>query len=369
MAKDFYKILGVNKGASEDEIKRAYRKLAQKYHPDRTRNDKTAEEKFKEINSAYEILSDKRKREQYDQFGSQAFEGGQGFPGAGFDFGGFSGFGEGFADIFETFFSGSRSPAKRGEDREASLSITFEEAAFGIQKEVKATRIGECAACKGRGAAPGSKIITCTTCGGTGEIRSVRNTFIGQVTTRRVCNACSGTGKIPEQTCSACNGAGRVRLVEHLAVRIPAGIADGSSIRIVDKGDSGLRGAESGDLYVHIHVPPHKIFKRKNFDVFSEQEIHLVQAVLGDIINIKTIHGDVKMKIPAGTKSEKVFRLKGYGIQRLRGDGRGDHFVAIKLKIPEKLTKREQELYQQLASESGFSLHSEKGFFKKILGE
>lgn len=371
MAKDLYEILGVTKNASEDEIKRAYRKLAQKHHPDRNKNDKTAEEKIKEINGAYEILSDKKKRDQYDQFGAQAFSGGQGFGGA--DFGGFSGFGENFADIFETFFSGgasrSKTSAVNGGDRETGINISFEEAAFGTEKEIKITRIGQCQACGGKGAAQGSKIITCTTCGGVGEIKQIRSTFIGQVTTRRVCNACSGTGKIPETPCPICNGEGRVRLSEKLKIRIPAGISDGSTMRISEKGDSGLRGGQSGDLYLNIQVNPSKYFERKNSDVFSTQEIHLLQAVLGDVIDVKTLHGEIKMKIPAGTKPEKVFRLKNYGIPKLRGEGKGDHFVTIKIKIPDRLSKKEKELYSQLASESGLQLSEEKGFFKKILGE
>lgn len=375
MAKDFYEILGVGKTATEDEIKRAYRKLAQKYHPDRNKSDKGAEGKFKEINAAYEILSDKKKREQYDQFGAQGLGGEQGFSG-GFDFGGMGGmggFGESFADIFETFFSGARTrpatQAAAGEDREISLAITFEEAAFGTDKEIKVARFRSCSTCNGKGAAPGSRIVNCPSCHGAGEIKTSRNTFIGQVTTRRVCSDCSGSGKVPEQACGSCNGTGRLNLGDKLRIKVPAGIYDGSSIRVVGKGDSGFRGNQPGDLYVHISVLPHKIFERRNSDVFSNQEIHIAQAVLGDLIEVKTIHGGVKMKIPAGTKPEKIFRLKNYGVQKLRGEGKGDHFVTIKIKMPEKLTKRERELYQQLAQESGIKLSESKSFFKKMMGE
>lgn len=373
MARDFYEILGVTRNASEDEIKRAYRKQAQKHHPDRNKGEKASEEKFKEINAAYEILSDKQKRQSYDQFGESAFNNGggqQGFSGGGVDFGGFSGFGDGFADIFETFFSGGQRGKKQqnsavtGDDREISINITFEEAAFGTEKEVKITRIGECLSCNGSGAQMGSKILTCSTCKGSGEIHAVRNTIIGQVSTRRVCDACTGTGKMPEKTCNTCHGTGRTRVAEDIRIRVPAGISDASSIRLVGKGDSGLRGGESGDLYVHIQVTPHKKFQRKGADVFSTQEIHVAQAVLGDDIDVETIHGTVKMKIIPGTPSGKVFKLKNYGVQKLKNTSRGDHYVSVEVKIPNKVSKQEAQLYQQLANESGIKLTGEKGVFK-----
>lgn len=377
MARDFYEILGVNRNASEDEIKRAYRKLAQKHHPDRNKGDASAETKFKEINAAYEVLSDKKKRQTYDQFGEGAFTGGgggaQGFPG-GFDFGNLGGFGDGFADIFESFFSGGaqqhsrrQSQTAAGDDREAQITITFEEAAFGTEKEVKLGRIGACDMCKGKGAAPGAKIIMCKTCNGSGELRAVRNTILGQVTTRRVCDTCSGSGRVPEKTCTTCHGNGRVRLTEKLRIKIPAGISEGSSIRIVEKGDAGPHGGESGDLYIHISILSHKSFQRKGPDVFSEQEIHLAQAVLGDEVDIRTIHGPVKMRIPSGTQSGKVFKLKNYGVAKLKGDERGDHFVTIHVAIPEKISKKEENLFGELAKEAGLKINPEKGFFKKFM--
>ncbi|MEK7171886.1 MAG: molecular chaperone DnaJ [Patescibacteria group bacterium] len=376
MPKDFYETLGVNKNASEDEVKRAYRKLAQKYHPDRNKGDKSTEQRFKEINAAYEVLSDKQKRQQYDQFGSSAFEGGgQGFPGGGFQGGsGFGNFSEGFADIFETFFGGSGSGRKttqhiRGDDRETVISVSFEEAAFGTEKDIKITKIGECETCKGKGAAPGSKIITCPGCNGAGQITSVKNTILGQMSTRRVCDSCSGSGRVPQHECPTCHGTGRVRVSENLRIKIPGGVSDGATIRLVGKGDSGMRGGGSGDLYVTIHVSRHKTFNSRGSDVLTTQEIYLVQAVLGDTIEVPTIHGGVKMKIPAGTEDGKIFNLKGYGIQKLQEEGRGNHYVTVKIKIPQKLSKEEHQLYMRLAEINGLKLHEDKGFFKKMMGE
>lgn len=374
--KDPYEILGVAKGATEDEIKRAYRKLAQKHHPDSNKGDKGSEEKFKEINGAYEILSDAKKRAQYDQFGSGAFTGGSPGGGAGgFDFGGFNaGFGDSFADIFETFFSGgtgrsTRSASTDGADREARIGITFEEAAFGTEKEVKLSRVAECSTCKGSGGYPGSRMVSCPACGGVGEIRSVQHTILGQVTTRRVCESCNGVGQVPERACETCNGKGRVKTSEMLRIKIPAGVGDGSTIRISQKGDAGSRGGSTGDLYIHVTVQPHKVFSRNGADVYSEQNIEVVQAVLGDTIFVDTLHGKTEVKVPAGTESGKVFKLKEQGVPHLRGGARGDHYVTIKIRIPNKLTKRERELFEELAHEKGIAIKGSKSFLKKMMGE
>ena len=253
-----------------------------------------------------------------------------------------------------------------GDDRETTVSISFEEAAFGTEKEIRITRIGECTACKGNGAASGSKIITCSTCRGAGEVRTIQNTILGQVASRRVCNDCSGMGSRPEKLCSQCHGTGRGRIADNLKIRIPTGIADGSSLRIVGKGDAGIRGGESGSLYIHVRVISSKVFTRKGADVYSQQDIQLVQAVLGDVIEVATIHGPIKMRIPAGTESGKVFVIKNYGVQEMKKETKGDHYVTIKVTVPSKLTKRERELYIELAKERGIDMSEDKGFFKGI---
>lgn len=365
MAKDLYEVLGISKSATNDEIKAAYRKLALKYHPDKHKGDKDAETKFKEINQAYEVLSDKQKRQQYDAFGSA---GPSGYPGGGFNGGGFQGFdfsdfsggGGGFADIFETFFGGGgggngRSRARkagpvRGNDIESAIKISFEEAVFGTEKELEIGKADVCKNCKGEGSEPGSRIITCKTCGGSGEIRSVRSTILGQMTTSRTCDECNGEGKVPEQKCRVCHGTTRVRVKERVKVKIPAGVDNGSTIRIAGKGEGGIKNGPSGDLYINLNVEPSKSFIRAGSDIHSEINIHLVQAVLGAEITVKTIHGEEKIKIPAGTQDGKVFKLSGKGVARLNG-GFGDHLTKINVIVPEKLSRKERELYEQLAEE------------------
>lgn len=372
MPKDLYEILGIKKGASDDEIKKAYRRLAQKHHPDRNKDDKESEKKFKEANQAYETLSDKQKRQYYDQFGSAGM-GGSGFQGApnfdtGAQFGNFD-----FADIFETFFGAQTGKRKKktasalpGDDIEVSLDLNFETAAFGITKEINLARIITCDNCTGKGIEPGSKMTNCKTCNGTGEITSVRSTILGQIRTSRVCDECRGEGSIPEKPCKKCHSTTRIRETEKFKIKIPAGVDSGSVIRLAGKGNAGIRGGEVGDLYVHINVLSHKKFERNGFDVHSEEHIHLLQAVMGDVIEAETLHKKVKVRIPAGTQSGKVFRIKEYGVPRLRAEGRGDHYVKIIVDIPEKLSKREKELYLELAKESGLELSKDDSFFKKF---
>lgn len=369
MAKDLYEILGVAKGANDQEIKNAYRKLALKYHPDKHKGDKTAEEKFKEINQAYEVLSDKSKRQQYDTFGSTGGGGGfgggsQGFGGGAQGFGGFD-FGDGasgFADIFETFFGGgggkSRSSRKsggamRGNDIEANIRITFEEAVFGCEKELEISKQDQCGHCKGNGAEPGSSIVTCKKCGGTGEIRVVRNTILGQMNTAHTCEDCNGAGRVAEKKCTVCHGSTRMRTKDRVKVKIPAGVDNGSTIRVSGKGEGGARGGGPGDLYINLAVEASRKFVRGGMDIHSEVEIPAVQAVLGGEVTVDTLEGQEVIKIPAGTQDGKVFKLSEKGVVRIGGSARGNHLIKIRVKIPEKLSKREKELYVELAKESG----------------
>ena len=367
--KDLYEILGIQNGASDDDIKRAYRKLAQKYHPDLNKDDKEAEAKFKEANQAYEILSDKQKRQQYDQFGSTGGPSGPGGGFGGFDFGSFGGGSGGFADIFETFFGGGgggprRSGGKRamrGGDIEAELKLKFEESVFGCEKILEILKADTCEHCKGKGAEPGTEIINCTNCNGTGHIRSTKQTILGQISTSRVCDNCMGEGRVPEKKCTKCHGTMRTRQKSKVTVKIPVGIEDGSIVKLSGKGEAGVNGGPYGDLYLHVRVSPHNKFTRDGRDIRSIEEIDLIQAVLGDKIKIPTVHEDVELKIPAGTQNGDIFTLKGYGISD------GSHLVTIQVKIPKKLSSKEKQLYADLAAEKGLEIEAQTGILKKIL--
>jgi len=374
MAKDLYDILGVSKGANDQEIKKAYRRLALQFHPDKNKGNKEAEAKFKEINQAYEVLSDKQKRAQYDQFGSagggaQGFGGwdgaggSQGFNSSNFDFSQFNDMG-GFSDIFETFFGqqtgrtrgGKKRGPTPGEHIEFEMNITFEEAVFGTEKELLVEKTSSCDRCTGTGAEPGSKSITCPLCKGTGEIRAIRQTLFGQMATSQICPDCYGEGHVHEKKCTLCQGTTRIRKNEKVRIKIPAGVDNGSTIRVTGKGEAGMYAGTPGDLYVHIRVvagASTKKFVRNQYDIHTATNIHLVQAVLGDEIQVETIHGKVGLKIPAGTQSGKVFKLKGYGVQKLKSDEKGDHFVKINVEVPSRLSRKEKELYAQLAEEAG----------------
>ena len=374
MPKDLYKILEVERSASDQEIKKAYRRLAQKHHPDRTHN-KADEEKIKEINVAYEILSDKKKREQYDQFGSTGGGpsgfgegGGQGFNG--FDFGDMSGFG----DIFETFFGGGggggrqarRAGPRPGADLETVINLNFEEAIFGVEKEIGITRLEKCEHCQGNGAEPGSKIETCSTCHGTGEVTAVQQTFLGQIRSTHACSACHGEGKVAQKPCHLCGTSGSARQTRKIKVKIPAGVNTGSVVRMKGEGEAGAKGGRVGNLYIHTRVASSNKFKREGDNIYSEIEIHFIQAILGDEIDLDTVDGPIKMKIPAGTQSGQTFRLSDHGVPRLQASGRGDHLVKVIVKIPQKIGKAERAHFEELAKIYNIKVKAEEGFLDKF---
>lgn len=372
--RDYYELLGVSKSATDDEIKKAFRKMARKYHPDVNRdNAKEAEEKFKEINEAYEVLSNSDRRAQYDRFGHAAFDGSAGGQG------GFSGdFGGGFNDIFDMFFGGGgggfggfggrRPPGpEQGADLRFDMEITFEQAAFGVETEVQIPRTEDCKTCSGTGAAAGTQPETCPQCKGTGQVQVVQNTPFGRMVNARVCDRCHGEGRIVHTPCKDCSGRGKVKVKRKIKVKVPAGVDNGSRLRISREGEAGMRGGPPGDLYVYLYVKQHSLFSRDGNEVICEVPISFVQATLGDEIQVPTLDGNVSLKIPEATQSGTVFRLKGKGIPHLRGNGRGDQHVRVKVLTPQKLTDRQKELLKEFAQISGENVNPEqKNFFKKV---
>ncbi len=352
MKRDYYEVLGVSKSASQDEIKKAYRKIAKENHPDVKPNDKEAEARFKEATEAYAVLSSPEKKAKYDQYGHAGvdFNGQGGFGGFG-DFSDFADFGLG--DIFEMFFGGGmgggarRQGPTRGADLRYDLTITLHEAAFGVKKDIEVPVSETCSKCNGSGAAPGTNPTTCSQCGGSGQVRSIQRTPFGQVATTRACTACNGQGTIISTPCSKCNGRGKVREVKKIEVNIPAGSEEGLSLRFSGRGEAGEKGGPSGDLYVVLLVKPHEFFERRGNDIYCEIPITFVQAALGDEIDVPTIHGDVKMKIPEGTQTSKVFRIKGMGVPYRRGGGNGDQHVRVIVTTPTKLTDKQKELLKE----------------------
>lgn len=358
MAKrDYYEILGVNKSASADEIKKAFRRLAVKHHPDKEGGD---EAKFKELNEAYEVLKDQQKRQRYDQFGHAGVGGAAGGGRAGGNpfegFGGFGGQGQninfedlgGFGDLFGSMFGqqGRSGRPNRGQDVATEITITFEDAVFGIEKEISINLDDTCTHCKGDGAEPGHGIKECPTCKGVGQVNRVMNTIFGQIQQTTVCDHCHGRGKVPEKACTVCHGKGTERQTQKIKLKVPAGIDDGAAIRLNGRGQA-VQGGSKGDLYVNIRVKPHKDFTREGDLILSEEEVDMVTAALGGTKTVKTVDGDVTIKIPAGTQSGTDFRLAEHGVTHLRGGGRGAHIVTIKVATPTKLTKRQKELLQQ----------------------
>lgn len=374
--RDYYEVLGVSKTATQDELKKAYRKLARKYHPDLNKDNPEAAEKFKECNEAYSVLSDDQKRAQYDQFGHAAFENGGmgGGPGAG-GFGGFGGFGgSGMEDIFDMFFGGqgrggrsNNAGPQRGADLRFDLEISFEEAAFGLEKEISLNRAETCGHCHGEGAEPGSKVETCPDCHGSGYVRFTQNTMFGQMVNERPCSRCHGEGKIISTPCRECRGTGTVKKTKKLKVKIPAGVDNGSRLRVSGEGEAGVKGGSSGDLYVYLYVKPHKFFERDGTTVLCEVPINIVQATLGAEIKVPTLDGQVTMKVPEGTQPGKVLRIKGKGIPSLRGGSRGDQLVRIKVVVPTKLSEKQKDALQKFADISKDNINpEEKSFLNKV---
>jgi len=378
---DYYEILGVAKNASEDEIKKAYRRLALKYHPDRVADDKKNEaaEKFKEATEAYEVLSDSQKRTQYDQFGHAAFQQG-GMGGGGFGdmahaeevfrsfMGSFGGGGGGiFDDLLGGMFGGSsggssRRRSRRGSDLEMSMEISFEESAFGISKTATVPRYETCTTCKGEGAKPGTSRSTCSQCGGNGQVMSQAGFF----SVARTCPQCQGEGEIIETPCPECRGRGRVKVERKIDVKIPAGVDTGTRLRISGEGEVGMRGGGHGDLYILIYVKKHAIFSREGNNVLCELPISFTQATLGDEVDVPTLEGTVNMKIPAGTQNNKGFRLRGKGIRDIQGYGKGDQLVRIVVEVPTKLSGKQKELLKEFAASGGGTTPLINSFIDKI---
>lgn len=375
--RDYYEVLGVAKGASDDELKKAYRRLAKQYHPDLHPNDKEAEEKFKEINEAYDVLKDPDKRARYDQFGFSGVDpnfgggaGGDPFGGSGFD----------VSDIFDSFFGGfgggrrsNPNAPRRGTDIETTVVISFEEAAKGCRKEVTFQQIETCDECHGSGAAAGSSPTTCPQCHGTGQIHINQRTPFGMMQTARTCDRCGGKGKIIENPCKKCGGTGRVRRHRTIEINIPAGIDDERILNVSGKGNVGLNGGPNGDLHVYVNIRPHELFERRGNDVWCEMPVTFVQACLGAEVTVPTLDGKVRYTIHEGTQPGDVFKLKGKGIPILGGRGRGDQYVQITIEVPKNLNQKQKEAlraFDELTDEKNYQKN--KKFFsrlKELFGE
>lgn len=371
--RDFYEVLGVKKGASEDELKKAYRKLAKENHPDLHPGDKECEARFKEINEAYEVLSDPDKRAKYDQFGHVAFDPSQGFGGGG-GFGGFEGFG-GFGDIFSDIFGGGfgfgggggRNPnaPRKGDNLRATVNIKFEEAAFGVKKDVFVSKIEQCPDCKGTGCAEGTTAEVCPDCKGTGTVMSTKRTPFGMVQSSEQCPKCKGRGKIIHSPCKTCRGMGSVRRQHKVSVSIPAGIDDGQTISLKGQGNAGLNGGPAGDLLITVLVQPHARFERDGASILLDQEISFAQAALGAEVEVPTLDGKVKLNIPEGTQSGTTFRLKGKGVPFLRNGGRGDQFVTVNVSVPRGMTSAQKDALRQYAETMGETVEQKNIFGKR----
>lgn len=357
--RDYYEVLGVAKGASDDEIKKAFRRKAIEHHPDKTGGDDGA---FKEINEAYEVLKDSSKRQRYDQFG-HAGVGSSASSDGGNPFGGFSGqdMHFDFGDILGSFFGGGGQTSRgsrqsRGNDVETAIELSFEEAIFGVEHTLKINLADTCNHCKGTTAEPGYELKTCDTCRGSGQVVQEMRTIFGNIQQAAVCKACKGAGRVPEQICSVCHGSGTERKTQDIALKVPAGIDDGATIRLTERGEAIANGPK-GDLYIHVRVKPHKKFTREGLLILSSEHIDMVEAALGTEIKVETVDGPVTMKIPAGTQSGTDFKLSGHGVPKMRSETRGAHIVTIVVDTPTKLSKAQKELLE------GFNSNNKKGFF------
>ncbi|MCL2444990.1 molecular chaperone DnaJ [Candidatus Saccharibacteria bacterium] len=356
MAKrDYYEVLGVSKGASDDEIKKAYRKAAVKFHPDKEGGDET---KFKEVNEAHEVLKDKAKRQRYDQFGHAGVgsAGGGGFSGGGNPFGGFGGQGVqfdfgggGFGDIFGDMFGmgGRQQRARRGRDVEVNLNLKFEEAVFGVEQEIILNLDDTCEHCKGSGAEPGHDMETCPACKGAGQVNRVMNTLFGQIQQTVACDTCRGKGKVPEKVCTVCAGNGIEKRKQTTKLKVPAGIDDGATIRLAGRGEAVAGSGAKGDLYVHVRVKAHKKFTREGDLILSEESVGMVEAALGTEIEVETVDGKITMRIPAGTQSGTDFKLSGHGVPHMKREGRGAHIVTVRVETPTGLTRKQKEMLRE----------------------
>ena len=373
--RDYYEVLGVSKTADEDEIKKAFRKLAKQYHPDVNPDNKESEAKFKEINEAYEVLSDKDKKAKYDQFGHagvdpNGFGGGAGGFG-GFE-GGFGGFGD-VGDIFDMFFGGSggggrnKNGPRKGADLKYEIEIDFKEAAFGVKKEISITRNETCKDCSGSGAKAGSQVDTCKKCGGTGEVRYTQNTVFGRMVNVRPCEDCHGEGKIIKEPCPTCVGRGTVKRNRKITIDIPAGVDNGSVMPLRGEGEPGEKGGPKGDLYIYMRVKPHSLFKRDGVNLFCELPISFIQAAVGAEIDVPTLEENEKFEIPEGTQTGTTFKLKGKGIPSLRSKVRGDIYFTVKVDVPKKLNDKQKEALKQFADAMGETITGRgKTFFDKV---
>jgi len=369
--RDYYEVLGLQKGAGEDEIKKAYRKLAKQYHPDLNQDNPHAEAKFKEVNEANDVLSDAQKRQRYDQFGhagvDPSYGGGGGFGGFGGFGGGFGGDGIDLGDIFDSIFGGGMgrssqaSGPRRGSDIAVSLDIGFMEACKGITHEIEINRAETCDTCNGNGAKPGTTPKTCTDCGGQGKIRIQQRTILGSMSTTQTCSRCHGKGKIIETPCTTCNGAGRVQKRKKVSVGIPAGIDDGQTLSVRGEGNVGTNGGTKGDLNVRISVRKDPLFERRGYDIHCDIPITYSQAVLGAEVDVPTIDGTVKLNVPEGTQPETIMRLKGKGVKKLQREGRGDQLIKVVLEVPRKLSNQQKDFIKQLDG-----VFTEKNFEKRM---